>query len=126
MWNSMWNTMKTGASSAPVFFFPSRRRHTDCLSDWSSDVCSSDLFKIERSYHTLDGEKADPSKARQNQRFVVMLKVTEPQPQFGRVIVADYLPAGFEIDNPRLRSEEHTSELQSLRHLVCRLLLEKK
>src|SRR5262245_62586928 len=26
----------------------------------------------------------------------------------------------------RLRSEEHTSELQSLRHLVCRLLLEKK
>src|SRR5262245_65364802 len=28
-------------------------------------------------------------------------------------------------ENP-VRSEEHTSELQSLRHLVCRLLLEKK
>src|SRR5437899_4258262 len=27
---------------------------------------------------------------------------------------------------PSIRSEEHTSELQSLRHLVCRLLLEKK
>src|SRR5205814_9973995 len=27
---------------------------------------------------------------------------------------------------PTRRSEEHTSELQSLRHLVCRLLLEKK
>src|SRR5262245_60819563 len=27
---------------------------------------------------------------------------------------------------PAMRSEEHTSELQSLRHLVCRLLLEKK
>src|SRR5258705_7133037 len=27
---------------------------------------------------------------------------------------------------PACRSEEHTSELQSLRHLVCRLLLEKK
>src|SRR5262245_63809100 len=26
----------------------------------------------------------------------------------------------------QIRSEEHTSELQSLRHLVCRLLLEKK
>src|SRR5205814_2563224 len=26
----------------------------------------------------------------------------------------------------QVRSEEHTSELQSLRHLVCRLLLEKK
>src|SRR5438045_9710577 len=26
------------------FFFSSRRRHTRCLSDWSSDVCSSDLY----------------------------------------------------------------------------------
>src|SRR5205814_4115531 len=31
------------AFSAVVFFFSSRRRHTRCLSDWSSDVCSSDL-----------------------------------------------------------------------------------
>src|SRR5229473_4988117 len=29
-------------------------------------------------------------------------------------------------DQRRLRSEEHTSELQSLAYLVCRLLLEKK
>src|SRR5437899_10107395 len=27
------------------FFFSSRRRHTRCLSDWSSDVCSSDLVE---------------------------------------------------------------------------------
>src|ERR1039458_9918105 len=26
------------------FFFSTRRRHTRCLSDWSSDVCSSDLY----------------------------------------------------------------------------------
>src|SRR5262245_63040946 len=32
---------------------------------------------------------------------------------------------GEAVDTPS-RSEEHTSELQSLRHLVCRLLLEKK
>ncbi len=61
-------------------------------------------FKIERDYYTLDGQKADVSKPKQNQRFVVVLKMTEPQPQFGRVIVADYLPAGFEIDNPHLVS----------------------
>src|SRR6266498_1072161 len=30
------------------------------------------------------------------------------------------------FDLPRRRSEEHTSELQSRPHLVCRLLLEKK
>src|SRR5882724_11072793 len=30
-----------------LFFFSSRRRHTRCLSDWSSDVCSSDLQRLE-------------------------------------------------------------------------------
>src|SRR3989449_6674329 len=28
------------------FFFSSRRRHTRCSRDWSSDVCSSDLFGV--------------------------------------------------------------------------------
>src|SRR5438045_8469792 len=35
-------------------------------------------------------------------------------------------PYRFSISSISNRSEEHTSELQSLRHLVCRLLLEKK
>src|SRR2546425_2014740 len=34
-----------------------------------------------------------------------------------------FVPAG---DHAAARSEEHTSELQSLAYLVCRLLLEKK
>src|SRR5205814_8034579 len=34
--------------------------------------------------------------------------------------------SGSLSSNQSSRSEEHTSELQSLRHLVCRLLLEKK
>src|SRR3989442_6494125 len=49
-----------------IFFFSSRRRHTRCGRDWSSDVCSSDLFgrrawprrapgargsRCERAYH---------------------------------------------------------------------------
>src|SRR5690606_40301764 len=29
-----------------VFFFSSRRRHTRFSRDWSSDVCSSDLFQV--------------------------------------------------------------------------------
>src|SRR2546422_3421443 len=33
---------------------------------------------------------------------------------------------GAEVLSTRVRSEEHTSELQSRLHLVCRLLLEKK
>src|SRR5689334_24707991 len=35
-------------------------------------------------------------------------------------------PAAVDLRRHQLRSEEHTSELQSQFHLVCRLLLEKK
>src|SRR2546425_7251813 len=39
---------------------------------------------------------------------------------------AGWLPSGAHVLRGRARSEEHTSELQSLAYLVCRLLLEKK
>src|SRR5258705_5663215 len=42
-----------------------------------------------------------------------------------KYLVDRLLSAAHSIE-PKNRSEEHTSELQSLRHLVCRLLLEKK
>src|SRR2546425_7129921 len=38
----------------------------------------------------------------------------------------DFTDENAIIDGGELRSEEHTSELQSLAYLVCRLLLEKK
>src|SRR5262245_63545368 len=38
----------------------------------------------------------------------------------------DVVEERVEVREIYFRSEEHTSELQSLRHLVCRLLLEKK
>src|SRR5262245_63448316 len=44
-------------------------------------------------------------------------------PQEQAVVQKLFLPQAAENN---LRSEEYTSELQSLRHLVCRLLLEKK
>jgi len=68
-------------------------------------------FKIERLTYTLDGDPVDAAHVKQNRRLVVVLRVTEAQPQFGRVIVADYLPAGFEIDNPRLVSSGDTGTL---------------
>src|SRR5262249_59857147 len=36
------------------FFFSSRRRHTRLVSDWSSDVCSSDLFCRESGIAFVD------------------------------------------------------------------------
>jgi uncharacterized protein YfaS (alpha-2-macroglobulin family) len=68
-------------------------------------------FKIERLNYTLGGDPVDPKTVKQNTRLVVVLKITEAQPQFGRVIVADYLPAGFEIDNPHLVSSGDTGTL---------------
>src|SRR5258706_10232347 len=39
------------------FFFSSRRRHTRLVSDWSSDVCSSDLRDAERGAASCKGHE---------------------------------------------------------------------
>src|SRR5271169_4728233 len=39
--------------SCVFFFFSSRRRHTRCYRDWSSDVCSSDLLTRRQIYDSL-------------------------------------------------------------------------
>src|ERR1035438_7119181 len=49
-----------------------------------------------------------------------LLSVLGPGEMFGELSLFDPLPR----TSSAVRSEEHTSELQSLRHLVCRLLLE--
>jgi uncharacterized protein YfaS (alpha-2-macroglobulin family) len=68
-------------------------------------------FKVERNYFTLDGKPVDVSKVKQNDRFAVVIKVTEAKPEFGHIMVSDYLPAGFEIDNPHLVSSGDTGTL---------------
>src|SRR2546429_3473468 len=204
-----------------VFFFSSRRRHTRCSRDWSSDVCSSDLVQqlhvlagfaepdVYRDLLELGNRHAVlPAKALHQRRdrlspvfflqsafhrplrLIVylylssvalqcrQLRIFEPSgkivwptrvclPQLGQTIItleALMLPS-FSMIPPftffeglgrvwRLmmptcstttvffwpltqrtrplfpaslpRSEEHTSELQSRLHLVCRLLLVKK
>src|SRR2546429_7337939 len=40
----MTSLSKSVMLAAYCFFFSSRRRHTRCSRDWSSDVCSSDLL----------------------------------------------------------------------------------
>lgn len=75
------------------------------------EPAASNGFKIERSYHKLDGTPADVTKAKQNDRFAVVLKITEAKPEYGHIMVADYLPAGFEIDNPHLVSSGDSGTL---------------
>ena len=76
------------------------------------EPAASNGFKIERNYFTLDGKSADISKAKQNDRFAVVLKITEAKPEFGHIMVSDYLPAGLEIDNPNLVSSGDSGTLE--------------
>ncbi|MDM9624610.1 alpha-2-macroglobulin family protein [Rhizobium sp. S152] len=61
-----------------------------------------DGFAIDRTYYTMDGEQANVSEARQNERYVVVVHVTESNNWPSRIVVTDLLPAGFQIDNPNL------------------------
>lgn len=61
-----------------------------------------DGFAISRQYYNLAGEAVSVADVAQNERFVVVLEVTEETPAPSRVLIVDRLPAGFEIDNPSL------------------------
>jgi alpha-2-macroglobulin len=63
-----------------------------------------DGFTIDRRYYSLDGTEVNVASAKQNDRFVVVLTVSELNNWPSRVLVTDLLPAGFEIDNPRIVS----------------------
>src|SRR5690242_21215403 len=50
------------------FFFSSRRRHTRLTCDWSSDVCSSDLARDDKSNHKIGpGRRRPPNQAGSDQ-----------------------------------------------------------
>ena len=59
-------------------------------------------YQIERVYYTLAGQRLDPTAIKQNDRFVVTLKVTETEAAYAHLVLNDPLPAGLEIDNPDL------------------------
>jgi uncharacterized protein YfaS (alpha-2-macroglobulin family) len=59
-------------------------------------------YELERTFYKLDGTKTELSRLGQNDRMVVVLKVTEAEARYARLLVVDRLPAGLEIDNPAL------------------------
>src|SRR5947207_11612550 len=67
------------------------------------------LFRSLRQHGALGGRHVDH---RREERFPTLMRVA-PR-------------ADYQVESVALRSEEHTSELQSHSDLVCRLLLEKK
>jgi uncharacterized protein YfaS (alpha-2-macroglobulin family) len=73
-----------------------------------------DGFTIERAYYRRDGEEANVSQVKQNDRFVVVLKVTTTNDWPSRILITDLLPAGFEIDNPGLVNSAELSNFDWL------------
>jgi alpha-2-macroglobulin len=65
-------------------------------------TAGGDGFDISRAYYTMDGEEANVSEVKQNERYVVVLKVNARNGWSTRMMITDLLPAGFEIDNPGL------------------------
>ncbi|HVV80626.1 MAG TPA: alpha-2-macroglobulin [Pseudolabrys sp.] len=113
---AFYRSLKAGQLSAPLTLANTGEGTVQAVVTVSGapvtpEPSASQGFKIERKYYTLDGEPADPGKAKQNDRFAVVLTVTDEKPQFARVMLADYLPAGFEIDNPHLVSSGDANAL---------------
>src|SRR2546428_7939828 len=84
----------------PIFFF--------------NDTATTEIY-------TLSLHDALPICAQQRAEIVEELRR-----QLSRSVAAEASPLPFGHAPAQLRSEEHTSELQSRSDLVCRLLLEKK
>src|SRR5262245_64669097 len=94
------------------FFFLSRRRPRSTLFPYTTLFRSDSLISL--GTLLTDGYICQCCRLRANDLTQVVSTtstIKAPVPSLAR---------------KRQRSEEHTSELQSLRHLVCRLLLEKK
>src|SRR5256885_5840168 len=100
------------------FFFSSRRRHTRLQGDWSSDVCSSDLTANRDSLALDLIETIRPA----IEAWLLDWLLHEP---LRKAEFSEARDGNCRLSSV-LRSEEHTSELQSPCNLVCRLLLEKK
>ena len=79
-------------------------------------------FKLVREYFTLDGKPLKATKGllslKQNDRVVVVLKFLATDNKGGRVLLADRLPAGFEVENPHLVDSGNTANMPWLKGLA--------
>src|SRR5262245_6838442 len=74
----------TVSELAARLFFTSRRRHTRCLSDWSSDVCSSDLparlNKANRTVYPEEAQKREDKDQPTGESVKETLCIFDPEP----------------------------------------------
>src|SRR5262249_56199981 len=101
-------------------------RHRRLVSDWSSDVCSSDLFaprltaEVTKPARRLWPPKVDGSKPRRAAPCLTMAATFRGARRRSVMRCEHLLKMRRKMAPSAIRSEEHTSELQSLTNIVCR------
>jgi uncharacterized protein YfaS (alpha-2-macroglobulin family) len=84
----------------------------------TQELAASRGYEVERTYYKLDGKPVDPANIKQNDRLVAVLKVTESEAAYARLLLVDHLPAGLKIDNPDLFDGGSTDNLSWLKRDV--------
>src|SRR5207237_10326019 len=93
---------------------------------------SSSRYAAPRHLHSFPTRRSSDLVLDPDRMLIIDLFPCEDGEAQERRMLPEVIPAARERDlwiadrNPQVRSEEHTSELQSHLNLVCRLLLEKK
>src|SRR3546814_3466846 len=117
------------------FFFKQKTAYEMRISDWSSDVCSSDLFNLGQAYKLGRGVPADLAQAESWYRRAAKQGHLQAEDNLGLVLFTagrrqeamPYIEASAARGEPRAqRSEEHTSELQSLMRISYAVFCLKK
>jgi len=97
--NALGRTLASIANKGPS---PARITTTISGALVEAAPAASEGYVVERSFFKLDGSKADIARLTQNDRVIIVLKITETEARYARLLVVDRLPAGLEIDNPAL------------------------
>src|SRR5207245_10035216 len=87
-------------TTVTLFFFSSRRRHTRCYRDWSSDVCSSDLNWTVNNTFTKSNQS--------NHRLVS--HIPDGQLSWRMPTSAEEIPWGISPSHPFLAPHDRSEE----------------
>lgn len=106
-WSGPWLTrIGTSAASALPLVVQSERPAQAMVNvsgiPATPEPAGGDGYQIERAYYDLDGRRVDPAALTQGERLIAVITVTADTPRQARLLIDDPLPAGFEIENPRL------------------------
>jgi uncharacterized protein YfaS (alpha-2-macroglobulin family) len=68
-------------------------------------------FDVDKKIYSLDGQAVDITKVKQNDRLVVVVSGDILQKNIKNPLISDWLPAGFELENPNLTGIDETKSL---------------